>query len=213
MRVHSKQKIKNLIKLRSTGYSIQEIMEILDMPKTTVWHHIQGIEVLPQYKALLRSKRGGGSKRKANNIKRAEEEAIKLFTKLNNRDCLIALSMLYWAEGSKGSPEFINSDGRMITLYLHILRKILKIPNDSIHVTVRIFTGMNEKECVYYWSQITNISSKHFTVRMNDGGTRGRTRYGMCRIRVRKGGHFLKMMHSLIDLSFEKMIVQHAPVV
>jgi hypothetical protein len=42
---------------------------------------------------------------------------------------------------------------------------------------------------------------------MNDGGTRGRTKYGMCRVGVKKGGQFLKLMHALIDLSFEKMIV------
>jgi hypothetical protein len=176
------------------------------MPKTTVWHHVQNVEVLPQFRALLRSKRGGGSKRKAKNTQRAMEEANRLLDG-SNRELLTALAMLYWAEGSKGSPEFINSDGRMISLYLHILRKALGIPNESIQITIRIFTGMNRNECVKYWSKITGIPSRYFTVRMNDGGTRGRTKYGMCRVGVKKGGQFLKLMHALIDLSFEKMIV------
>lgn len=205
MRIHSNRKIKQLRQLRRTGHSIHEIMDKLDMPKTTVWHHVQKVEVLSQYQTLLKKKRGGGNKRKIANIEKAVKEASSLFSG-TDRDLLIALAMLYWAEGSKGSPEFINSDGRMIFLYLQILRNVLNIPDESIHVTIRIFTGMDRGSCLKHWSQVTKISSKVFTVRLNDGGTRGRTEYGLCRIGVRKGGHFLKLMHALIDESFDYLI-------
>ena len=204
MRVHSEKKLMELVKLRSTGHSIQEIVEKLDMPKTTVWHYIQNVKVLPQYQPSLKSKRGGSSKRKARNERIAEEKSAELLEG-PDREILTALAMLYWAEGSKGSPEFINSDGRMISLYLHILRDVLEISNDSLNITIRIFTGMNKKECVQYWARVTSISPDRFTIRVNDGGTRGRTRYGMCRVGVRKGGHFLKMMHALIDQSYRRI--------
>ncbi len=205
MRVHSDIKIRKLKQLRKTGHSIHEIMNKLGMRKTTVWHHIQGVEVLPKYKEILRSKRGGGKARKERNTMLAVDKAKKIF-KDSNKELIIAFTMLYWAEGSKGTPEFINSDGRMITLYLQILRDVLFIPNESIQVTIRIFTGMNEKECVKYWSSITKMPRKNFIIRMNDGGTRSRTRYGLCRIGVKKGGHFLKLMHALIDETYGYMI-------
>lgn len=198
MRIHSDSKIKILRELRKTGYSISEIMKELSMPKTTVWHHIQNIQVRPEFKNILKSKRGGGKIRTQRNWVKANVIAGELL-KNKNREKAIILAMLHWCEGHKKTCEFINSDGRMIEIYLTILRKMLKISEDRLKPTLRIFSGMNKKECLEYWSNITNIPPKNFKIRNNDGGTRGRTPYGMCRITVRKGASTLKIIRSLID--------------
>lgn len=198
MRVHSLLKIKELKRLRKRGYSINELVDKLRIPKTTVWHHVHGVKVLPKYVALLKAKRGGSIKRRQKSLELAREAAEKILNG-SDRELVVAFSMLYWGEGSKNTCEFISSDGRIIQVYLKILRRVFKINEDLIKATLRIFTGMNRTGCLNYWSGITNIPKRKFKVRLNDGGTRGKTRYGMCRITVRKGAKTLKVIHSLIE--------------
>lgn len=118
--------------------------------------------------------------------------------------------MLYWAEGTKKVCDFINSDGRMIKLYLGILREVLKISELNIKPTIRFFSNAEKKNCLNYWSKITGIPKHRFAVRMNDGGTRGRTEYGMCRISLTrgKGSETLKLIHSLIDQSYREIMTK-----
>ncbi|MBI4120512.1 MAG: hypothetical protein HY454_03540 [Parcubacteria group bacterium] len=197
--------------LRETGHSINEIVNKLSIPKTTVWHHIQKINVRPEYKAILESKRGGSKIRTQRNWAKAKTIAERLL-KSDVREKAVILAMLHWCEGHKKTCEFINSDGRMIEIYLTILRKMLNIPEDRLKPTLRIFSGMNRKRCLEYWSNITKIPIRKFKIRNNDGGTRGRTPYGMCRITVRRGADTLKIIRSLIDRLYNEIINDNAPV-
>jgi len=167
------------------------------MPKTTVWHHIQKIKLSDQALAVLRSKQGGSSLRKDREWQRAKEEVKQL---LNSRQkhLYISAACLYWAEGSKRRCEFINTDGQMIKLYLKVLRDHLKIPESQIQPVLRIFSNHDQKTCLRYWSEVTQIPANKFTIFINDGGTNGRG-YGMCRVIVRKGGYTLKLFQAIID--------------
>ena len=205
MRIHSPKKIERLKELRKEGYSINELVKELAIPKTTVWHHIHEIKLSPKSLSLLKQKIGGSKERKEKNLHLAKELAIRILNS-PDRELAIAFAMLYWAEGSKKVCEFINSDGRMINLYLQIIKKILRIPDERISPTMRIFSGMNKEECLEYWSSITGLSKDKFSVRMNDGGTRSNTKYGMCRIRVNKGSNTLKLIHSLIGEYYNELI-------
>lgn len=205
MRIHSLDKIKKLKKLRKKGYSINELSRKLSIPKTTIWHHVQGIKILPEYLSLLKSKIGGSRQKKEKNWEIARQLAKEILQS-SHREYVIVIAMLYWAEGSKKVPEFVNSDGKMINLYINIIVKILNISKDRIIPTIRIFSGMDEKECLNYWSRITGLPKSIFFVRMNDGGTKSRTKYGMCRIRIKKGGNTLKLINSLIEQSYIELI-------
>jgi len=198
MLIHPTRKINELKKLRKRGYSINELVAKLSIPKSTVWHHIHNIEISPKYGSILRAKRGGNGKRKQIRINQATERAQTLLNG-SYRDLSIVIAMLYWGEGSKKRCEFINSDGMMIKSYLKIMKKVVNIPKTSIKPTLRIFSGMNEKKCLNYWSRVTKIAKSKFIVRLNDGGSKGRTKYGMCRITIKRGGDTLKLLHSLID--------------
>jgi len=208
MRKHSWQKLKRIKELRKTGYSINELVKELSVPKTTIWYHIQGVKVSPKYISILNAKRGGSKKIKEKNLQIAREKAKKLLQN-SNKDLAIILAMLYWGEGSKKVCEFINSDGKMIQVYLKILRSYLNISNDFIKITIRYFSGMKKNKCLNYWSKITGISKNKFLVRFNDGGTRGKTKYGMCRITVRRGHNTLKLIYSLIDKIYSQILEIH----
>ncbi|MBU3918805.1 hypothetical protein KKC63_02780 [Patescibacteria group bacterium] len=205
MRIHSIEKIEELKRLRRKGLSINELVVGLSIPKTTVWHYIRDVKVPPKYVAILRARQGGSAERKQKNLERARKRAQELLQG-PNRDLSIVIAMLYWAEGSKKGCRFINSDGRMIKSYLTILRNVFDIPEEFIKPTMRIYSGMDRKECLNYWSRITKISKHKFIIRFNDGGTRGRTRYGMCRIRIKKGGDISKLIDSLIEQVSQEII-------
>jgi len=205
MRIHSIEKIKELKRLRRKGFSINELVIKLSIPKTTVWHHIHNIKVLPKYIPILKAKRGGSAKRKQKNLEEARKYAQKLL-RGPNRDLSIVIAMLYWGEGNKKRCEFINSDGKIIKSYLIALRNVFNISEEFIKPIMRIYSGMNRKECLNYWSRITKIPKHKFIIRFNDGGTKGRTKYGMCRITVKKGSNVLKLIQSLIDQIFEEII-------
>lgn len=198
MRVHSDSKIRELKFLRQKGYSINEIVSKLHIPKTTVWHHIKKVHVFPRYLSLLQSKRGGSRIRKESRLLEARIFSKDLL-KSKDRESVLMFAMLYWAEGAKKRFQFINSDGRMVTLWLDVLRNVLKVSNKNIVPVMRIFTGMNKKTCLKYWSEITEFPGSKFVVRYNDGGTSGRTKYGMCRIEVKKSGNLLKLVLALIN--------------
>ena len=119
------------------------------------------------------------------------------------------MAALYWGEGSKKRCELINSDGKIIQLYLLALREVLNISDNDINPTLRIFSGMSRSACIRYWSKITKILSYRFAIRFNDGGTRGRTQYGMCRIGVKKGGNALKIIQSLIYQTFGNIMEKY----
>lgn len=205
MRVHSIEKIQKLKKLRRKGYSINELVDKLSIPKTTIWHHVQDVEILPKYAAILKSKRGGSAKRKQKKIEEAKQYAQELL-QAPERELAVALAMLYWSEGHKKACDFINSDGIMIKGYLVILKKLFGISKNDLRLTLRIFTGMDQTKCLNYWSNITKIPKHEFKIRFNDGGTSGRTKYGMCRVTVRKGSDVLKIIHSLIKQVSEEII-------
>lgn len=198
MRIHSASEIAELKRLRKSGQSINELVARLNIPKTTVWHHIHKIKLNKEATRKIREIQGGSKKRKQQNVVLAQKMA-KEFLVNKNRELSIVVAMLYWAEGTKEACEFINSDGRMIKLYLRGLREIFCIKNDEIKPTMRIFSGMDEKRCLSHWSRVTDLSKRQFTIRMNDGGQRGNTQFGMCRITVKKGHFVLKVLRALID--------------
>ncbi len=197
--------ITKLKELRKKGYSIHALMAELSMPKSSVWHHIHGIKLQKKHILKLKANQGGSKLKKERDILRAGEDAR---LRMSSRDSIVyaIIAMLYWTEGSKRRCEFVNTDGEMIRLYLKIVRSHLQVPESRIQPTLRIFTNHNEKKSLNYWSKITRIPRKRFKVLLNDGGSSGRTPYGMCRIIILKGGYLLKLFKALATESYIKNI-------
>ena len=72
MKIHSSEKLKKLKKLRKKGYSINELVRELSIPKTTVWHHVHNIKIAPKYISLLRSKIGGSHQKKREKFRKCQ---------------------------------------------------------------------------------------------------------------------------------------------
>ncbi len=148
-------------------------------------------------KTKILSQRGGSALRKEKSLVDAKVEASRLLSSRNRED-VVALTMLYWAEGNKESLVFTNTDSKMIGLFIALIRKIFGINNDRICVTVRTFTDMDYPSCVKYWSKVTGLDEKSINLHKNGLTSRGSSAYGVCRLTIKRGGYTLKVLKEVV---------------
>lgn len=176
------------------------------MPKTTIWHHIHNVRVPKKYIAVIKSRQGGSKIRSQKEWDKADFHAKEMLKNKQSQYYCSLIAMLYWAEGSKGAFAFTNTDGQMIKLYLDILKKYFNISDDRIRLTIRTFSNLNEKECLNYWTNVTGYPTEKFRIYLNDGGVRGKAKYGMCRLAVEKSGYLHKLTISLINNIIKEIV-------
>ncbi len=197
----SPQVVDRIRELRRTGHSIPEIRQIVGVASTTIHRYIQSVEVLPEYRSLLKSKQGG---RKVASLraweaarKRAAETLSKDFSK---RDYLLLLAALYWGEGNKRELSLINSDPDMVKTFIMCL-KVIGVDSSKIRVSVRIYSDINEAQAKNFWATITGVNLKNiYQSEVIQGKKTGKLKYGMCRVRVEKGASDFKLIMSVIEL-------------
>lgn len=193
-----KEKIKKIKLLRQKGYSLPEIKKEVQVGHGSVFRYIQGVEILPEYKQIWHSKRGGSLKRMKIAEKKAGEKAESFFPSLNLKEKAIFLAALYWGEGTKKDFSFSNSDPKMIKVFVRGLKEVFNIDKNRLRVSVRIYKDLDRNRSLDFWSKITGISAKRFmNVNILDGKKKGKLLYGMCRVRIIKGGDVLKYVLAL----------------
>jgi hypothetical protein len=196
--------INRIIKLREIGHSVSEITKITGIPKTTVFNYARNVKVLPEFMALLVSKKGGSMFKKREKEKRALEDAREMFKELSSKEKLLILSVLYWAEGSKGDFRISNTDPMLIGVFLNFLRDVFKIEEKRFTLSVRIYEDLDREKCIKYWLNITNMSrSQLVSVDVLSGKKNGKLKHGMCRLRLAKGGDLLKKIAGINKIIHE----------
>ena len=111
----------------------------------------------------------------------------------------VILASLYWGEGKKrGGFLFTNTDEKMIKVFMKILRNYFYIKDENIQAVVRICDPMDPSECIKYWKNVTNLSLENIKLNRNNRQNKSKTKYGMCRIIIKKGGYMLKLTSCLI---------------
>ncbi|MEK7177281.1 MAG: hypothetical protein AAB705_00455 [Patescibacteria group bacterium] len=193
-----KETIKKIKLLRQHGYSLPEIKKVVNVGHGSVFRYIQGVEILPEYRKIWHSKRGGSFKRMKLAEKKAEEKADEYIVRLSEKEKLIFLSALYWGEGSKGDFGLTNSDPDLIKVFVLGLKEVFKISTDRLRISIRIYNDLNREKCLKFWSTITGVPVPKFvSVNVLEGKKEGKLPYGMCRVRVTKGADVLKYMKAL----------------
>lgn len=192
------QVIQKIKQLRSKGYSLPELSKILGISKTTAFRYIKDVKILPEFRSNWLGKRGGSKKIKLLKEEKAIQEAEKLFDKLSYKEKLLFISALYWAEGSKKDFGLSNTDYRLIKVFVNGLREVFKIDDNRIRVSVRIYEDLDKNKCLNFWSNIVGMPTEKFTsVNILSGKKKGKLEYGMCRVRVSKGGDLLKKINGI----------------
>lgn len=184
--------------LRSRGYSLPEISRELVISKTSVLRFIKNVQILPEYLSEWAGKRGGSRKRKLLKNRRALEEGEDFIGELTAREKLLILSSLYWAEGNKKDFILTNTDSDLIRVFVNTLRQVLKVTNDQLRVSVRLYEDLDQEKSLDFWAQVVGIPKNEFlTTSILPGKKKGKLEFGMCRVRVIKGGDLLKKVMGL----------------
>ncbi len=92
------------------------------------------------------------------------KKEVSLFPIKNVTYLKSMLSMLYWAEGSKGRGQiiFANTDPRLALLFLTMLRKVYKIDESKLRVRLHLHSYHDVGKSRKFWSDLLQISESKF---------------------------------------------------
>lgn len=140
----------------------------------------------------MKSRRGGSRLRRIEKEERALAEARKTIRDLSLREKLLVLTSLYWAEGSKKDLSFSNSDPDLVRIFSRLLLEMFGVKEDRLKISIRLYEDLDKSKSLIFWSNLLNIPVSKFGVNVLPGRKVGKLKYGMCRIRLLRGGDILK---------------------
>lgn len=183
---------------RRKGYSISELSRKYGLSKSSVFRVVSEETILNEYREEWLAKRGGSNKRKDLKVKNAFIKASKFLEELGSKEKIVLLSALYWAEGAKKDFSFSNTDPSMVKVFVTLLRDSLGINPQDFRISIRVYEDLEIEKCKDFWSDITDVPKEHFVgVDVLKGKKFGKLKYGMCRVRVVKGGDYLKYINAI----------------
>lgn len=219
-RIKEKNKV---LKLRQKGRSINEIVQKLDVPKSTVSQWCRDVRLTQKQIERLAKRQESGSykgrmkflerirRERMEEIARLRKEGLKEIGNLNKRDLFIAGIAMYWSEGYTypGGYQvgFTNSDPKMILFILKWLREICKIPVEKLSLQIKInkLHKNRIRDVENYWSKLTKVSLSQFnkTILIKSSIKKiypnPNIHYGTLRIVVRQGAKLRRKIHGWIE--------------
>lgn len=195
----SDNKVRELQKLRRRGQSLSEIVSILGIGKTTAYRYAKNITILPKYREAWKEKRNWSKKVAEQNWVEAKDTAEKLLGSITTKMKLLATAALYWGEGNKKELNLINSDPFLIKTFLNGLSE-MGVAQSDICCSIRIYEDLDVHKSKKFWAHVVGVRIDSIGLDVLRGKKFGKLPYGMCRIRVRKGAHFFKLIMSMIDV-------------
>ncbi len=191
--------------MRREGATVPELINIFILPKTTIWYHIKDVVLATDIQLKINSQKGGSALRRIKKETRAKEMADSLLVS-NSRELIIAVAMLYWAEGHKKDFIFTNTDPEMLKLYLLFLEKVCAIKRYDITVLVRIPDRIDPMKTRDYWMDTLGLQSSNIKLNQSSTHNKTKTKHGICRIMVKKSSFYLKLIHAIIQKLQEQII-------
>ena len=137
--------------------------------------------------------------------------SLKEIIKGNDNELKISGIMLYWGEGGKtgNTVKFVNSDPKMIKLFLNFLRTICGVQKNRLKALIHMYPDQNEKKLKNFWSKITKIPKKQFyksCIHKGKSGTyKNKVNYGTIAINY-SDKKLLRLLLSWIDQYNKKLI-------
>lgn len=69
---------------------------------------------------------------------------------------------------------------------------------EDFRISIRIYEDLDKEKCIIYWLSITGLRREQLiSVNVLQGKKIGKLEYGMCRVRVKKGGNLLKKIKAI----------------
>src|SRR3989344_606179 len=169
--VPKKSEMREAIRLRSRGHSLNEIVEQLKVSKAavSVWvrstvlskHAQERIETKRRSARIKAAKTNHGRTeaylRDAATVADVTVSHLKLDANLMQVMC----ALLYWCEGEKAKNDktltFTNSDPRLVATFLALFRKGFELDERKFRVCLHLHDYHIAKRQIEFWSRATGI--------------------------------------------------------
>jgi transposase-like protein len=173
---------KEAIKLRREGKSYNEIIRILSLKsKGTLSCWFKGLQLSKKSHMLLKKnnelayKRGLHEANRKRTARITEENRIAvshgmdLVRGYSLRELLFIGAALYWGEGTKSERNyccfaFVNSDPKMVFVFMRFIREVLLAPENVIRAGIHIYKSIDRDEAKAFWSSVTGLSKELFYI-------------------------------------------------
>jgi len=160
--------------LRKQEMSYSQIKKILGVSKSTLSLWLRNFPLSPERIRELRADNEGRIEKFRETMCQKKEKRLKQFYKeqkelifpLTKREKFLAGIFLYWGEGSKSQLTRLsvsNTDPSIIKFFIHWLTKSLSVSKEKIKIQLHLYTDMNIKKEINFWSKILNIPLNHFS--------------------------------------------------
>lgn len=170
----SKKKIEARA-LRTSGFSIKEISNKLNVAKSSVSIWVRDIKLDFGKKKILSLKGSTNivvEKRRATRLNNENKkrnliiEAAKMEVgKISKKELWLLGVALYCAEGGKTQRSlvrFTNSDPEMIKIMMEFFRRICLVPEKKFRCYIHTYSHLNAVSSEKYWSEITGVKQGQF---------------------------------------------------
>lgn len=212
------------LKLRMQGYSYNEILNKLGIPKSTQSVWFKHLQLSEKAYARLEKRKGIGTEilikrnkqQTINAQKRAkelQEKASQVIGDLSPRDVLLVGVALYWGEGYKrlrivGGKQrthhpisMVNADPILLRAFIKFMIDVLGVRMSDIKASMRLYRTINEEIALEYWTSMTGLPTLNFRkttwlVSISSQRKRkyNRLPYGSLQVEVLSTNNFHKIM-------------------
>jgi hypothetical protein len=198
MIMHLTIETKNkLIEFRQKGFSVPELSKMFGVARSTASRYARLVEILPEYKERWLQRRNASKIISERDLLCAKNKAEQFIPTLENKDLVLIISSLYWAEGAKKDFSFTNSSPEMVKLFVSLLSQVFFLKKEDLKVSIRIYEDLDKEECILFWADLINIEPSSIGVTILQGKKIGKLKHGMCRVRVKKAGLLLKTIFAI----------------
>ena len=164
------------VAMRREGRSYREIQTVVGVSKSTLSLWLRDIPLTEEQQRALTERAPVDATRRARAIRasaaqrrtRIQAEARQQVTHLSESELFVAGVVAYWAEGAKNKPwrtgqsvKFMNSDARLIQLFLSWLR-LVGVSPDRLILQLHIHESADADEAVRFWSAVVGAPVSQF---------------------------------------------------
>ncbi len=211
--------------LRRLGLTQGEIRELIPVPKATLSHWCQEVDLTQDQIEAIRARTGPDARmgipvdtqwRRREEIERIREEARRFAEAHFYDSFFVAGVVLYWGEGSKTRNDFSlsNSDPAALRVFIAWVQRYLA-PNAEFVLSMHLHEGNDEPSARAYWRQATGLENGEFTKTFikpkGTGHRKNQLKHGVCRARMRRCGDAWQAVSVWIDLVREHLVQQPSP--
>jgi len=171
--IKKEQEKLKAIELRKKGFSYNEILEKIDVSKSTLSVWLKNIGIAKKQAQRLTLKRKLAQKKAQEACRNyrinREKEIIELskndVKNISQRELWLIGITLYWAEGAKQKENNVsqrvsltNTDPNMILLFDRWLKTVCKIEKKDIYYCLYIHKTANIKKAKLFWEKLLNVT-------------------------------------------------------